>query len=323
VSGPGFGAALEAAIRDLPGGLRTRFAPAPTGYLHLGHVANALVTWAVARATRGQVVLRLEDHDRQRCRPSFEVALLADLEALGFVPDEPAIGTFRTGTPSAYRQSDNGGAYATAIALLDRETLVYACDCTRSTFAAWATEQGRAWSGPGCPGACAERGLSRDERGLAWRVALGDGDERWTDLVLGARSGVPAAAGDLPIRDRYGNWTYALCVVVDDMRQAIDLVIRGEDLNEATAAQIRLARLLGRATPPRFLHHPLIRRPDGRKLSKADGATSIRERLAAGGSAVVLRTEAAGSIGLPAGYMQPMNGSVERGQRSTEAGETR
>jgi glutamyl-tRNA synthetase/glutamyl-Q tRNA(Asp) synthetase len=318
-----FGDRLDAAIVALPRGLRTRYAPAPTGHLHLGHVANALVTWNVARATAGQVVLRIEDHDQQRCRPEFEAALLDDLEALGFVPDEPVIGTFRTGTPSAYRQSDNGAAYATAAALLEGRGLVYACDCTRSTFAAWAAEHGRPWSGSGCPGACAGRGMSRDERGLAWRVALGNDEEPWADLVLGQRSGSPELGGDLPIRDRHGNWTYALCVVVDDMRHEIDLVIRGEDLIESTAAQIRLARLLGRATPPRFLHHPLIRRPDGRKLSKADGAAAIRERLAAGASAVDLRTEAGRAIWLTPRYLQARSGFVERGQRSTVSDETR
>ena len=256
------------------------------------------MTWNVARVTRGKVVLRVEDHDRQRCRAEFEAALLEDLEALGFVPDEPVIGTFRTGTPSAYRQSDNGGAYATAIALLDRETLVYACDCSRSTFSAWAAGHGRAWSGPGCPGGCAERHLGRDERGVTWRVALGDGEERWTDLVVGPRSGSPALAGDLPIRDRLGNWTYPLCVVVDDMRHEIDLVIRGEDLLDATPAQVRLGRLLGRREPPRFLHHPLIRRPDGRKLSKAEGATAVRELLVAGTPAADVRRRAAQAIGL-------------------------
>jgi glutamyl-tRNA synthetase/glutamyl-Q tRNA(Asp) synthetase len=289
---------LDAAVAALPRGVRTRFAPAPTGFLHLGHVANAIVTWQVARASRGQVVLRVEDHDRQRCRPAFETALLDDLEALGFVPDEPSIASLRSGGPSAYRQSDNGATYATAVALLERVAPVYACDCSRTTFAEWASANGRAWSGPGCPRGCAARGLARHARGVAWRVALGDGAEPWTDLVLGERSGVPTEAGDLPIRDRHGNWTYALCVVVDDIRHEIDLVIRGEDLVEATAAQIRLARLLGRATPPRFLHHPLIRRPDGRKLSKADGATGVRELLLAGGSADAVRSDAAAAIGL-------------------------
>jgi len=252
----------------------------------------------VARASRGQVVLRVEDHDRQRCRPAFETALLDDIEALGFVPDEPSIASLRSRRPSAYRQSDNGATYATGVALLERVAPVYACDCSRATFAGWAAANGRAWSGPGCPGGCAARGLAREARGVAWRVALGDGEEPWTDLVLGERSGLPSAAGDLPIRDRHGNWTYALCVVVDDHRHEIDLVIRGEDLLEATPAQVRLGRLLGRATPPRFLHHPLILRPDGRKLSKADGATGVRELLAAGSSADELRRLAAETIGL-------------------------
>ena len=317
-----FGDRLEAAIAALPRGLRTRYAPAPTGYLHLGHIANALVTWGVARATGGQVVLRIEDHDRQRWRPEYEAALLDDLEALGFVPNEPPIASLRAGRPSSYRQSDNGAAYATAVVLLDGRGLVYACDCSRSTFPAWAAAHGRAWSGPGCPGGCRDRGLARDGAGVAWRAALGGGDERWTDLVLGPRAGPVAGASDLPIRDRQGNWTYALCVVVDDLRHEIDLVIRGEDLIEATPAQVRLGRLLGRATPPRFLHHPLVRRPDGRKLSKADGATAISERLTAGASAVDLRTEAAASIGLPTAYAQPSIGSVERGQRSIVADET-
>ena len=89
----------------------------------------------------------------------------------------------------------------------------------------------------------------------------------------------PAATGDLLVRDRVGNWTYALCVVVDDMRHGVDLVIRGRDLLDATPAQLRLAALLGRATPPRFLHHPLIRRVSGQKLSKAEGDTAIRQLL--------------------------------------------
>jgi len=107
-----------------------------------------------------------------------------------------------------------------------------------------------------------------------------------------------ATAGDLPICDRHGNWTYGLCVVVDDRRHAIELVVRGEDLLDATPAQIRLARLLGRDEPPRFLHHPLIRRPDGRKLSKADGATGVRDLLAAGDTPDAIRRRAAAAIGV-------------------------
>jgi glutamyl/glutaminyl-tRNA synthetase len=252
-------------------------------------VANALVVWQVARSTGGSVVLRIEDHDRQRCRPEFEAALLYDLDALGFEPDEPTIASFRTGEPSDFRQSDNGTVYAVAADGLRARGLVYACDCSRTTLAGW--------SGPGCPGRCATRGLPLNDRGVAWRVDLGDGVESWDDLVLGPQTGPVALSGDLPIRDRNANWTYGFCVVVDDRRHRIDLVIRGEDLREATPAQIRLGRLLGRAEPPRFLHHPLIRRPDGRKLSKADGATSVRELLASGATAGQLRDEAAAAIG--------------------------
>ena len=305
----GFAKALEAAIRDLPKGLRTRFAPAPTGYLHLGHVANALVVWEAARASAGTVVFRIEDHDRQRCRPEYEAALLDDIEALGFVPDEPSTRTLRAGRPSDYRQSDNHAAYAAAAAELDGLDLVYACDCSRSTFADWARDHGRPWSGPGCPGGCRQRRLSRGMSGTTWRAALDAGDEPWTDLLLGQRSGDPSAGGDLAIRDRHGNWTYALCVVVDDLRHRIDLVIRGEDLLDATPAQVRLGRLLGRAEPPRFLHHPLIRRPDGRKLSKADGATGIRDLLSSGVPAGTLRDRAANAIGL----------ETPRGPGSTDA----
>ncbi len=92
----------------------------------------------------------------------------------------------------------------------------------------------------------------------------------------------PAAAGDLLVRDRQGNWTYAFCVVVDDMRHGIELVIRGRDLLDATPVQLRLARLLGRETPPMFLHHPLVRRSTGEKLSKSEGDTSVRSLLDAG-----------------------------------------
>lgn len=295
---PDFAGALAAAIRDLPAGLRTRFAPAPTGYLHLGHVANALVVWQVAGGSGGSVVLRIEDHDRQRCRPEYEIALLDDLEALGFTPDEPSIDALRAGGPSAYRQSDDGSVYAGAVAELERAGHVYACDCSRQMFRAWASANDRPWSGPGCPGGCSTRGLARDQRGVTLRAALDREAESWTDLVHGPQVGATAPRGDPALRDQHGNWSYTLCVVVDDLRHGIDLVIRGDDLLEATPVQISLGRLLGRTEPPRFLHHPLIHRPDGRKLSKADGDTSIRSLLESGASAVTIRGRAAEAIGL-------------------------
>jgi len=273
-----------------PGGVgragATRFAPAPTGYLHLGHVVNALYVWGHARATGRRVVLRIEDHDRQRSRPTFERALLEDLAWLGFAADE-----------GLYRQSDDQAVYAAALEILRFNGLAYACDCSRTTFAAWAAQHGGPWRGPGCPGGCRDRAVP-DEAGSGWRVVMAEGAESWTDIRLGAQRDEPAREGDVLVRDRAGNWTYSFCVVVDDLRQGIDLVVRGEDLLDATARQIRLGRLLGRRVPPAFLHHPLVRRPDGAKLSKADRDTSVRDLRAAGRSAPALIGAAAALVGL-------------------------
>ena len=282
--------------RILPTAPVTRFAPAPTGLLHLGHLVNALYTWGIARVTGGRVILRIEDHDRQRSHPEHEAALLDDLERLGLIPDEPPVDAFRAG-PSAYRQSDSGDAYATALDHLRAAGLVYACDCTRSTFTAYEAEQGRPWRGIGCPGGCRTRGLA-DGSGLGVRVAVGAGSEKWVDLLVGPTADEPAATGDLLVRDRLGNWTYAFCVVVDDLRHGVDLVIRGRDLLDATAVQLRLARLLGRESPPRFLHHPLVRRVSGQKLSKAEGDTAVRAFLDAGRTPAELSGLAARLAGL-------------------------
>lgn len=275
--------AAQPDARVLPVAPVTRFAPAPTGFLHLGHLVNALYTWGIARATGGRVILRIEDHDRQRSRPELETALLEDMERLGLVPDEPPVAAFRAG-PTPCRQSDSGTIYEAALARLRDAGLVYACACSRATFAAWETEQGRPWRGIGCPGGCRALALTEDAAGgagagVGLRVAVGAGSERWVDLLAGPLADEPAATGDLLVRDRAGNWTYAFCVVVDDARHGVDLVIRGRDLLDATPVQLRLARLLGRERAPRFLHHPLARRVSGQKLSKAAGDAAVRSLL--------------------------------------------
>ncbi len=270
-----YGALLE--------GVRTRFAPAPTGYLHLGHVANAIWVWGLAARAAGSVLLRIEDHDRVRSRAGYVAALLEDLAWLGFEADEGPV-----------RQTDDDAPYAAALKRLRGETLIYGCDCSRTTFEAWVREHGRHWHGPGCPGDCREWGLA----GPVLRIALGGGSERWMDAIVGSCADEVAPDGDMPVRDREGNWTYAFSVVVDDLRQGIDAVIRGRDLLAATPPQIRLARLLGRDTAATFAHHPLIRRPDGRKLSKAAADTSVRELRAAGRSASSVIGQAASAVGL-------------------------
>lgn len=262
---------------------RTRFAPAPTGYLHLGHVANAVYVWGLAAAAGGEVLFRIEDHDRQRSRPEYDAALIEDLAWLGFIPDEGPV-----------RQRDDAAPYATAVDRLRADGFVYGCDCSRATFERWAADAGRPWHGPGCPGACRDRGLD----GPVLRVMLGGGSERWMDSLVGPCADEVATTADPPIRDRDGNWTYLLSVVVDDLRQRIDLVVRGRDLLDSTPAQIRLARLLGRDAAPTFAHHRLVRRPDGSKLSKADGDTSVRDLRAAGRTAAELIGEAAAAVGL-------------------------
>jgi glutamyl/glutaminyl-tRNA synthetase len=228
------------------------------------------------------------------------------VERLRLRPDLPDLADFRSGA-TPYRQSDSGAIYAAALGRLDDAGLVYACDCTRTTFAAHRARMGAPWAGPGCPGNCRGRVGAVRLPGATLRVVLGEGTESWTDLLAGPRSGDPVNGGDPAIRDRHGNWTYAFCVVVDDLRQDVTLVVRGHDLLEATPAQIRLARLLGREWAPVFLHHPLVRTPDGRKLSKADQSTSIRSMLDRGRTPAELFGLAAHLTGLhpDAGPVEP------------------
>ena len=277
-----------------PSGGWTRFAPAPTGYLHLGHVANAIWVWGLAAVTGSRVILRIEDHDRERCRPDYDDGILEDLKWLGFRADTGPV-----------RQSADAAPYLAALDRLRALGLVYACDCSRATFAAWAARHHARWRGPGCPGHCRTRALV-DDGAVTLRVALGEGSEEWSDLLVGRSVGDPSATGDLAIRDRHGNWTYGFAVVVDDLRQSISLVVRGADLVESTAAQIRLGHLLRRPDPPSFAHHPLIRNSGGKKLSKADGDTGVRDLRAAGMEATEVIGLAAHAIGLgPEGSRVP------------------
>ena len=214
--------------------------------MHLGHVVNAIYVWGLARARGAEVLLRVEDHDRIRCRPEFEAALLEDLDWLGFEPD--------SGRRPVIRQSDRDAIYRDALERLRRSHHVYVCGCSRKDIGT-ARYDGR----------CRARGLA-------------EGPGR------GLRVEMPAAtdSGDLLLRDRDGHWTYQFAVTVDDLVQEVSLVIRGEDLADSTARQVALAGMLGRATPPEFVHHPLIRRRGGEKLSKSSGDTGIRQLRQAG-----------------------------------------
>jgi len=285
-----------AALRGrLPPSPITRFAPSPTGFLHLGHVANAIYVWGVARALGGRVLLRVEDHDRGRSRPEYEAAALEDLEWLGLAPDLGTPAELRLGA-SPHRQSDCGRAYATALKDLARSARVYACDCTRKDIAAEAGDPFNQETR--YPGRCRDRGLPRaDGRGI--RVVMEPGAETFADALLGVVTQHPSEqCGDLLLRDRTGNWTYQFAVVVDDRRNDVDLVVRGEDLLASTGRQIRLSRMLGRERPPVFLHHPLIRKEDGVKLSKSSGDTGVGDLRRAGASPGTVLGRAAWLVGL-------------------------
>ena len=261
----------------------TRFAPAPTGFLHLGHVVNAIYVWGIARQRGGRVLLRIEDHDRTRSRPAFERAIYEDLAWLGFVPDE-----------GPHRQSDRQEVYEAALARLREQRLVYACECSRSEIAA-ASEPGEELR---YPGACAAKELTEGP-GRGTRVRLAPSIERFDDLRHGPQAQQPFdQIGDLLARDRDGHWTYQFAVAVDDYDQGVTLVVRGDDLLSSTGRQMQLARLLGRTTPAAFLHHPLLMKTPTQKLSKADGDTSVRDMRQGGRTAADVIGRAAALVGL-------------------------
>ena len=273
-----FKSGIEEGTLDVPPPV-TRFAPSPTGYLHLGHVVNAIYVWGVARAAGGRVLLRVEDHDRIRSRAEFESALLQDLDWLGFVPD--------SGRTPVCRQSDRSAVYRQAVARLRSHHHVYTCVCSRREIGA-----------DRYPGTCRDRDLP-ESAGRGLRVVLPPGSETFDDVVLGSITQEPASqCGDLLIRDRDGNWTYQFAVTVDDLEDDVTLIIRGVDLLESTGRQLALARMLGRQAAPRFLHHPLIVHPSGEKLSKSNRDTGVRQLRDAGVSPSEVIGRAAAAVGL-------------------------
>jgi len=254
---------------------RTRFAPAPTGHLHLGHAVNAVYVWSIARAFAGSVIVRIEDHDRQRSRQEYETSIHDDLNWLGLHGDNLSLGL-----PDRLRQSDADHDYAAALTALERRGIVYPCRCSRREIASL----GQGETELRYPGTCRPAGVSADAT-PARRLQLDDRALRFDDLRHGTLVQQPSAqCGDLLLRDRFGQWTYQCAVVVDDLSQGIDVIIRGDDLLGSTARQRMLAEALGASTLPLLLHHPLITHPDGTKLSKSRGDTGLRELRSAGWS---------------------------------------
>jgi glutamyl-tRNA synthetase/glutamyl-Q tRNA(Asp) synthetase len=275
----------------------TRFAPSPTGYLHLGHVASVIFVWGLARKFNGEVVLRMEDHDRQRSRPKFEAAIMSELTSLGFIARTPdrKIGSVSSGLFS--RQSDHLERFEHALEMLAQQNLIYGCECSRSDL-----QQGQAQNaGDEIPyrGTCRNKDLPI-KAGLGIRLRLSSETVEFHDSLLGACKQMPARqCGDLLLRDRHGNWTYQFAVVVDDLYEGINLVIRGQDLLQSTGRQILLRQALGHTDRPLFVHHPLLMDPDGEsKLSKRLASLSVTQMLLDGKSAEQILGEAAWRSGL-------------------------
>jgi len=223
------------------------------------------VVWGLARQLGGRVLLRLETHDRGRCRPEYSAAILEDLAWLGFEPDDG---------PADQSEPE---PYDTALETLRAAGLVYACACSRREWAVAAVGASR------YTGRCRDLRLD-DQPGRALRLRVDSGLETFRDGEGVLATQDAATGGDIILRDRDGCWSYHLAVCVDDLRQGIDLVVRGEDLLEATGVQVRLARWLGRPAPPVFVHHGLVRGRDGRKLSKSNHDTGVRDLRTGGAS---------------------------------------
>ncbi|MCK4564415.1 MAG: hypothetical protein KAU94_07060 [Verrucomicrobia bacterium] len=272
--------------------ITTRFAPSLTGYLHLGHVLHMIYVWGIARAKGGRVLSRIEDHDQSRNRPEYEPAILADMQWLGFVPDLGITATDAQG-PSPYRQSDCAHHYDEALHLLSKKGLVYGCECSRKEILAKQSDG----QGELCyPGTCAGKNLPLEGNTVRFRIPVQA--VAFRDLALGACHQAPVGqCGDFSLRDRTGQWTYQFCCVCDDIRQGINLVVRGEDILSSTGRQIQLFQALGHPSP-NYFHHPLVCDAYGEKLSKRQRSESVTQLREAGVSASEVMGQAACLAGM-------------------------
>jgi glutamyl-Q tRNA(Asp) synthetase len=262
----------------------TRFAPSPTGHLHLGHALAALVAWDFAARNATTFLLRIEDIDRTRCRREYEDDLMDDLHWLGLSWPEPV-----------RRQSEHLDDYAAALDRLRALGVVYPCFCTRAAIereVAAMTSAPHGPEGPLYPGTCRALGDGeRDARlaagtGHAWRFDVAQatalaGPLEWHDQRHGRHPARPEVLGDVVLARKDIGTSYHLAVVVDDAAQEISLVTRGEDLLPCTHLHRLLQHLLGLPVPE-WAHHPLVRDADGRRLAKRDHATSLRTLRAQG-----------------------------------------
>jgi glutamyl-Q tRNA(Asp) synthetase len=263
----------------------TRFAPSPTGRLHLGHAFSALAAHDFAVANGGMMRLRIEDIDPGRTREAFVAGIAEDLRWLGIGVSGPVV-----------RQSQRLAHYADALDRLKAMGLAYPCFCTRAEIAASASAP-HGPAGALYPGTCRHLGAAERESRMAaeahaWRLDMAAavaraGPLHWHDLKAGSIVADPAAQGDVVIARKDAPVSYHLAVTVDDAAQAINHVVRGIDLFDATHVHRLLQALLGLPTPA-YLHHPLLVDAEGRRLAKRDGAQSLADLRAQGADPVAL-----------------------------------
>jgi glutamyl-queuosine tRNA(Asp) synthetase len=246
-----------------------RFAPSPTGVLHLGNLRTALASWLSARSAGGRWLVRLEDVDGPRCRRDMGEAQLRDLATLGLESDEPV-----------FWQSGRGGVYREALARLHRENLLYPCACSRKDLQLLASAPHAEDGLRPYPGRCRGRAWEGFDRAL--RVRLAEGPVAWEDRLLGQQQDDPAAlTGDPLLFRRDGCFAYHLAVVVDDGAQSVTEVVRGADLRPVTATQIRIQEALGLPRPA-YAHLGMVAAPDGGRLGKRAGALGLAALAARG-----------------------------------------
>lgn len=266
-----------------------RFAPSPTGELHLGNLRTALVAWLTARAAGGRFLVRMEDLDRVTASPAHEAAQLRDLALLGLDWDGPVV-----------RQSERFDRYHAAIEVLRAADLVYECFCTRREIReASSAPHGEAAEGA-YPGTCrelsaAERTRRAAERPAALRLRGTGATVSFVDRLQGPTVGV---VDDVVLRRNDGVPAYNLAVVVDDHAQGVTEVVRGDDLLGSTARQLHLGRLLGHRPDPTHLHVPLVLASDGARLAKRHGAVTLDALAAVGVESLAVRAWLAQSLGL-------------------------
>lgn len=282
---------------------RGRYAPSPTGRIHVGNARTALLAWLAARAGGGGFVLRIEDLDRSRVVLDAEAALLADLAWLGLDWDE---GPDRGGGCGPYRQSERAARYDAAIDTLLASGRAYACACSRAEVArAASAPHGADDEGPRYPGTCRAQppAAVRARAAAAGRAPVIRFDGRgarcpFTDAVHGWLDPLGAdGVDDFVLRRADGTAAYQLAVVIDDAAMGIGEVVRGDDLLRSTPRQLALYAALGLAAP-RFAHVPLLLAPGGERLAKRTRPTSVADLRAAGVDPAVVVGRLAASAGL-------------------------